>query len=36
MEPAWRSTGGLANALALLLFIANTVAAVVRGRARTP
>ena len=32
----WRSAGGLLNAAALVFFILNTIAAVIRGRARKP
>lgn len=31
----WRSAGGALNALALLAFILNTIAAVIRGRLKT-
>ena len=31
-QPEWRSAGGMLNALALLAFILNTIAAVVRGK----
>lgn len=30
--PDWRRWGGLRNALALLLFLVNTVGAIIRGR----
>lgn len=34
-QPDWRSLGGALNALALLAFILNTIAAVIRGKLKT-
>jgi hypothetical protein len=35
VQPDWRSMGGALNALALLAFILNTIAAVIRGKLKT-
>ena len=35
VQPDWRSMGGALNAVALLAFILNTIAAVIRGKLKT-